>query len=361
MIYRFADCEFDDALYQLRRAGEIVALEPQVYRLLAYLLTHRDRVVSRSELFEQLWPGQVVGDAALTYCVGKARKAVDDTGTSQRVIKTVHGHGYRFIAEVRSTEAYGTIRLPEVAVAPESILVPLPSPSDSAPLPVSAVPDRTQVIWPLMPVARQRRQLTVVGCLFVCGWLASLWQWSTQSPWTLAPQPSAVLHISAEVPTTEAMPCRWWILSSYQQPARDAVIQGWMAAARTTPGAITEARWQFQRAIDLDPTYAAAYASLGVLAWQDWLSWSPDAKSLEQAALYLQKAATLDSSCPQVVILLSKVLSLQRRQAQAMAEAERHLRPAPLPFAAAASLTLPPRGRTSTACEEDRVLVDTIQ
>src|SRR5215510_240879 len=100
MVYRFADFELDDQLYQLRRSGETVKVEPQVFKLLAYLITHRDRVISREELFEKLWPGQVVSEAALTYCVAKARKTVQDDGIQQHIIKTLHGHGYRFIAKI---------------------------------------------------------------------------------------------------------------------------------------------------------------------------------------------------------------------------------------------------------------------
>jgi DNA-binding winged helix-turn-helix (wHTH) protein len=105
MNYTFGDFELDEQVYQLRRSGEALPIEPQVFKLLSYLITHRDRAVSREELFDKLWPGQVVGDAALTYCVAKARKAVQDTGAKQRVIKTVHGHGYRFIAPVATSAA----------------------------------------------------------------------------------------------------------------------------------------------------------------------------------------------------------------------------------------------------------------
>jgi DNA-binding response OmpR family regulator len=80
MVYAFGEFTLDDQLYQLRRAGEAVKVEPQVFKLLTYLIVHRDRVVSREELFEQLWPGQVVSEAALTYCMAKARKAVHDDG-----------------------------------------------------------------------------------------------------------------------------------------------------------------------------------------------------------------------------------------------------------------------------------------
>ena len=72
MSYVFGDFELDEQTYQLCQSGEIVAIEPQAFNLLAYLIAHRDLAVSREELFDKLWPGQVVGDAALTYCVAKA-------------------------------------------------------------------------------------------------------------------------------------------------------------------------------------------------------------------------------------------------------------------------------------------------
>jgi TolB-like protein/Flp pilus assembly protein TadD len=103
MIYRFHAYELDDDLYQLRRDGEVVAVEPKVFNVLVYLIQHHDRVVSKDELRAQLWPGQVISEAALVYCLVEARKAVGDDGRTQRVIKTQHGRGYRFIAPVSTT------------------------------------------------------------------------------------------------------------------------------------------------------------------------------------------------------------------------------------------------------------------
>jgi DNA-binding winged helix-turn-helix (wHTH) protein len=100
MRYRFQDCELDDCLYELRRAGIPVDLEHKVFDVLTYLLQHRDRVVPKEELLEQLWPGLVVGEAALTRCITAARKALGDDGVRQEVIKTQHGRGYRFVAAV---------------------------------------------------------------------------------------------------------------------------------------------------------------------------------------------------------------------------------------------------------------------
>lgn len=100
MIYLFADCELDTTLFELRKRGAHVALEPQAYDLLAYLLGHRDRVVTKVELLDQLWADRFVSDGAITHCVMLARKAVGDAGSVQRVIKTIHRRGYRFIAPV---------------------------------------------------------------------------------------------------------------------------------------------------------------------------------------------------------------------------------------------------------------------
>jgi DNA-binding winged helix-turn-helix (wHTH) protein len=100
MIYVFDEHELDLQRYELRRGGKPVKLEPQVFNLLAYLIQHRDRLVSKEELFEQVWSGRVVSEAALTSRLMAARRAIGDRGRDQHVIQTVHGRGYRFIATV---------------------------------------------------------------------------------------------------------------------------------------------------------------------------------------------------------------------------------------------------------------------
>lgn len=100
MIYRFGDFELDERVFELRRAGHPVDIEPKVFDVLGYLLRHRDRVVPKDELFAQLWPGEFVSDSALTSCIKAVRRAVHDDGASQKVIRTFYGRGYRFIASV---------------------------------------------------------------------------------------------------------------------------------------------------------------------------------------------------------------------------------------------------------------------
>lgn len=105
MRYRFADCTFDTDRRQLRRAGELLALRPKVFELLFYLLAQRERAVSKQELFEKLWPRRVVSDTTLNSCIKELRLAVGDSGDAQRLIQTVHGFGYRFVARVESGAA----------------------------------------------------------------------------------------------------------------------------------------------------------------------------------------------------------------------------------------------------------------
>jgi DNA-binding winged helix-turn-helix (wHTH) protein len=107
MIYAFGEYELDTHRYELRCAGGLSKIEPQVFNVLAYLMQHRNRTVTRQELLEQLWPEQFISDAVLSYCIMAARKAVGDSGRAQRIIKTVHGRGFRFVAPLQERGSYG--------------------------------------------------------------------------------------------------------------------------------------------------------------------------------------------------------------------------------------------------------------
>ena len=101
MRFEFADCTVDLDGLQLRRGGVRVHLEPQVFDVLVYLLIHRDRVVPKAELLQQVWGDQFVTESALTSRIMAARRAVHDDGREQRIIRTAFGRGYQFVAEVR--------------------------------------------------------------------------------------------------------------------------------------------------------------------------------------------------------------------------------------------------------------------
>jgi TolB-like protein len=100
VVFRFGDHVLDIGRRELRRGADPIALEPQVFDLLVYLVRNRGRVVSKDDLIQGVWGGRIVSDSALTTRLNAARKAVNDSGAAQRVIRTVHRKGVRFIGEV---------------------------------------------------------------------------------------------------------------------------------------------------------------------------------------------------------------------------------------------------------------------
>ncbi len=105
MIHRFGECELDTDRCELRRGGEVVPIEPQVFELLGYLVAHPDRVVSKEELNEAIWNGRAVSDSALSSRIKSARQAIGDDGKSQSLIRTIHGRGFRFVGASAQTPA----------------------------------------------------------------------------------------------------------------------------------------------------------------------------------------------------------------------------------------------------------------
>src|SRR5512139_1780813 len=116
MIYRFEEFELDRSKVELRRNGEVVPVEPQVFALLLLLAENRERLVSRDEVVEKVWDGRIVSESAIDSRIKSARRALGDDGKVQRFIRTIHGQGFRFVAEV--TEAAATCSPEGTADAP---------------------------------------------------------------------------------------------------------------------------------------------------------------------------------------------------------------------------------------------------
>jgi TolB-like protein len=132
--YLFEDCLLDTDLRELRRGGEGVAVAPQVFDLLAYLIHHRERVVSKDDLIAAIWGGRIVSDAALTTRINVARSAIGDSGDEQRLIKTLPRKGFRFVGAVQEGEG---LVVPKVAHAaePQRAALALPDKPSIAVLP----------------------------------------------------------------------------------------------------------------------------------------------------------------------------------------------------------------------------------
>jgi DNA-binding winged helix-turn-helix (wHTH) protein len=100
VIWRSGDVELDADRLELRRGGQVVPVEPQVFGVLVHLVEHRDRVVSHRELLETVWADRAVTPSALASRVKAARRALGDDGQRQEMIATVHGRGYRFVGVI---------------------------------------------------------------------------------------------------------------------------------------------------------------------------------------------------------------------------------------------------------------------
>ncbi|HEX6216419.1 MAG TPA: winged helix-turn-helix domain-containing protein, partial [Vicinamibacterales bacterium] len=89
---------------ELRRAGALVAVEPQVFDLINYLVSNRERVVTKDDLLDAVWNGRVVSESTLTSRINAARRALSDSGDEQRLIRTVARKGLRFVGAVGDAE-----------------------------------------------------------------------------------------------------------------------------------------------------------------------------------------------------------------------------------------------------------------
>ena len=128
MKYRFAEFEIDLSQQELRRLGEPVHIEPQVFDLIVHLVRNHDRIVSKDELIETIWNGRIISEAALSSRINSARRALGDNGTDQVFIRTLHKRGFRFVGHVQAISGpeadVETARLvPDDVVAPGSVPV----------------------------------------------------------------------------------------------------------------------------------------------------------------------------------------------------------------------------------------------
>jgi TolB-like protein len=103
--FAFEGYVFDPDRRELTRGSEAIAVGPRVFDLLAYLLQNRTRVVSKDDLIDAVWGGRIVSESTLTSHINAVRKAIRDTGEEQRLVRTIARKGYRFVGDVRESDA----------------------------------------------------------------------------------------------------------------------------------------------------------------------------------------------------------------------------------------------------------------
>lgn len=132
-LYEFDDCLVDPGRFELRRGGAVEHVEPQVFDVLVHLIKHRQRVVTKTELLDTVWGDRFVSESALASRLKSARRAVGDDGSAQRVIRTVFGRGYQFVAPVvehAPVTSGAAPATPDPAAPAVTDAVPAPPPAD---------------------------------------------------------------------------------------------------------------------------------------------------------------------------------------------------------------------------------------
>jgi TolB-like protein/cytochrome c-type biogenesis protein CcmH/NrfG len=142
VTFQFEDFLLDPERRELRRAETLIALEPQVFDLLLYLVRTRERVVTRDNLLDAVWNGRVVSESTLTSRINAARRAVNDNGEEQRLIRTIARKGVRFVGEV--TEPTPTPTAPGQPSNTRPTGLPLPDRPAIAVLPFTNMSGETE-------------------------------------------------------------------------------------------------------------------------------------------------------------------------------------------------------------------------
>jgi DNA-binding winged helix-turn-helix (wHTH) protein len=150
MLYFFENFVLDPARRELRRGNALIAVQPQVFDLLEFLIANRDRVVSKDDILGAVWGGRVVSESALTTRINATRTAVSDDGDQQRLIRTIPRKGIRFVGLVQEQAQL----VDPTATAPGVIEVEIP-------LLTRASGDKV--------ASAERRQLTIASCELLLG------------------------------------------------------------------------------------------------------------------------------------------------------------------------------------------------
>jgi adenylate cyclase len=380
--YLFNDYVLDTDRRELRRLDAVVALTPQVFDLLDYLLRNRERVVSKDELFASVWRGRIVSESALTTRINALRAAVGDDGRNQHVIRTLPRKGFRFVAQVRddgrpaAPDADATVRTspvlalpsrPSVAVLP---LANLQNDPDSdyisdgitddiitelsrfSELFVIARNSSFQYKGRAVDVRQIGRELGVRyvlegsfrrqdGRLRMAAQLvdalsgAHRWAerydrelrdvFAVQDELARAIATILAAHVNkAEAERTLLKPPVSWRAYDYFMRGAD-ILAGYWSSVKAAE--LHESRRHLEKSLAIDPAFARAYSSLSttyVIAWrnrldQDYLNMA----ALDEAHRLASRAVQLDPNLPHAHASLGTVLAWKRQHDAAIAEFER--------------------------------------
>lgn len=339
MIWKFDRFTLDPDRRELRTAGAAVDVEPQVLDLLIHLIRHRQRMVSKDELFQAIWRGRSVSDSALTTRINAARRALGDDGRRQRLIRTLHGKGFRFVAKVEEREPVARRRRPLVdgvrlRIAPFTARAGYPGGREERRLAdeiaehvvvalsrypwlrVTASADADARYGVTGSVHTRGDTLRVAACLIDAGSAVTLWaeRYEGTRGEGFAFHDRAALGIAASVPPfLQAEEGR----RLDALPARPGLSFGpfelYLRAQPVFPNSrshIVRSLGLLERAIQLDPGYGAALADAGFCRQHlDINGWTADRKANRRTAIDHARRALQHSTDPEAVATAAHVLA----------------------------------------------------
>jgi TolB-like protein/Tfp pilus assembly protein PilF len=301
-IVRFADFVLDLRAGELRKAGSSrpISLSDQPLQVLRELQKQPGQMVSREELIQRLWPGGGFGDFdhGLNKAVNKLREALGDSAEKPKFIETVARRGYRFLAPVENEDAAGASTEASIAVLPFTNLSGDPGQDYFADGMTEALITELGKISALRVISRQSmmqykgtkksaqqiaQELNVEG--IVEGSVLRAGDRVRTTAQLIAVRPERhlwansydrelrdVLELENEMARAVAKEIKVTLTPedearlrgtrTVNPPAHEAYLQGRYFLDRRTKAGVDKALGYFQRAIELDPTYASAYASL---------------------------------------------------------------------------------------------------
>ncbi len=147
--------------YEITGPAGAVSVEPQVFDVVALLLRHRDRAVTKEELLDTVWGSRFVSESVLTSRIKSARRALGDDGTAQAVIRTVRSRGYRWVAPVEQFEPNSGA--PSGEMSHTATDVEVTDSTAALPIPLEPILGRDTQIDELTALMTRSRVNTIVG------------------------------------------------------------------------------------------------------------------------------------------------------------------------------------------------------
>ena len=166
MPYLFENYALDTERRELRRAGSLITVEPQVFDLLEYLIRNRERVVTKDDLIASVWSGRIVSESALSTRINALRVAIGDSGEEQRLIKTLPRRGIRFVGTVREDRTSQTATSTNTGAEQEKAALALPDKPSIAVLPFTDMDHDPEQEYFADGVAEE-----IITALSRCNWL----------------------------------------------------------------------------------------------------------------------------------------------------------------------------------------------